>query len=97
MATRSNSSSSILVIILLIFTFPIWFGVGAALFGVIAGLFGAIIGIIGAIFGVLIAAITLPFRLVFGWHDWDFGFDWSPITWIVLLIIAALLVRRSNK
>lgn len=97
MSTRSNSSTSIFVIILLIFTFPIWFAIAAALFGAIAGLFGAMIGIMGAIFGVLIAAITFPFRLIFGWHEWDFGFHWSPITWVVLLVIAALIVRRSNK
>jgi hypothetical protein len=98
MTSRSGASgSSVLLIIIAIFTFPIWFAIGAAFFGIIAGLFGAAIGIVGAIFGILVAAISLPFKLIFGWGDWGFGFHWSPLTWFVLLIIAIIIVRRPNR
>lgn len=42
----SNKSTRILLIILLVFTFPFWIGI-------VAGLFGAIIGVLGGLFGVL--------------------------------------------
>ena len=97
MATRNASSSStVLLAIILIITFPIWFAVGAALFGVVIGLFGVVIGVIAALFGGLIALIALPFKLLFGWHS---GWHWFPhlhlngFVMIALFIVAALFVR----
>lgn len=97
MATRNASSSStVLLAIILIITFPIWFAAGAALFGVVIGLFGVAVGVIAAIFGGLIALIALPFKLLFGWHS---GWHWFPhfhhngFAMIALLIAAALIVR----
>ena len=103
MTTRNASSSStVLLAIILIITFPIWFAVGAALFGVVIGLFGVVIGVIAAIFGGLIALIALPFKLLFGWHS---GWHWFPhihyngFVMIALIIVAALIVRgrKSNR
>jgi hypothetical protein len=98
MPTRSNSTSTLLVIVLLIFTFPIWFSVGAALFGVIAGMLGAAVGIAGALVGLLAAAVALPFEVIFGWDNYHhISFDWNPSVWLALLVIAVFLVRRKNK
>jgi hypothetical protein len=92
---RSSPGSTVLIIIILIFTFPIWFSVGAALFGVMAGIVGALIGVVGAVFGLLVAAIALPFKLIFGWGRCDMGFDWHPAVWLLLLVVAAVLIRRK--
>ncbi len=92
---RSSSTSTVLIIIVLIFTFPVWFAVGAALFGVMAGIFGALIGVVSAIFGLFVAAIALPFKLIFGWSTCDVGFDWHPAVWLLLLVIAAVLIRKK--
>lgn len=97
MATRNASSSStVLLAIILIITFPIWFAVGAALFGVVMGLFGVAIGVIAAIFGGLIALIALPFKLLFGWHSgwyWFPHFHFNCFVLFAVFIVAALIVR----
>ena len=54
-----NSSTKILLIILLVFTFPIWIGV-------VAGLFGAVVGIIGGLFGIVVGLLATVFGLVVG-------------------------------
>lgn len=103
MATRNASSSStILLAIVLIITFPIWFAVGAALFGVVVGLFGAAIGVIAAIFGALVAVIVLPFKFIFGWGHWGWH-DWGPFhhdhngLWIIAFVIVVALIVRGRK
>lgn len=93
MSTRGSSTSTVLIIIVLIFTFPFWLALGGVLLGVVAGIFGAMVGVLGAIFGLLVAAIALPFKLLFGWGGCSFGFDWSPGIWLLLLIIAAVILR----
>jgi hypothetical protein len=105
MATRNESSSNhIMLILLLIITFPVWFGLAAGLFGIAAGIFGAIMGVFGAIFGVfgallggLVALIALPFKILFGgWHD---GWHWFPhlhfnaFVMIAIIIVVALIVK----
>lgn len=94
---RSSSSSNLLVAVILIFTFPIWVSLIAVFFGLVAGLFGAVIGIIGGIFGLTMGIIALPFKLLFGWGDWGCNVHWSPVMWVALLIVAALIVRGKNK
>ena len=98
MASRSDScSSTVLLGIILIITFPIWFAVGAVLFGVAMGLFGAAVGIIAAICGVMVAIIALPFKLLFGWGDWGWHgfphFHYNGFWLITLIVIAALIVK----
>jgi hypothetical protein len=108
MATRSaNSTSSALLLILLIFTFPLWFGLGAALFGVIIGLCAAAFGVVVAIFAAAVAIVTLPFKLLFGWSDggwddWGWHFHIGPhingFMIIAIVIVIALVIRsRDHK
>jgi hypothetical protein len=96
MSSRSQTSPVLLVLILVI-TFPIWITIGAVLFGVVAGLFGAVIGIFAGIVGVLIGALLLPFKILFGWGDW--GFHAHNHTYMILaaILIAALLIRRKRS
>lgn len=54
-----SQSTKILIIILLVFTFPIWIGV-------VAGLFGALVGILGAVFGVSVGLIGTAVGLLVG-------------------------------
>lgn len=100
MSTRTSSSSTtILVIIIMVLTFPLWIALGGAAIGIIAGLFGAMIGVIAALFGVVVGLISLPFKIFFGWGDWDWhgphfhhGF-----VWLALLIVAALIINKRKK
>ena len=100
MATRSQSSTILLVLILLI-TFPVWIAAGAVIFGILAGIFGAAIGIVAALVGVCIALITLPFEILFGisswgWHDWS-PFHHKGFFFIALIVIAVLIVQGRKK
>ena len=101
MAGRSSSNTVLLVLILII-TFPFWIAFGAAAFGIVAGLFGAAIGLVAAVFGIVLGVITLPFRLIFGWSDCC---DWSGFhvdgfnnyTLIAAVIIIGLLLTRRRR
>lgn len=56
---KMSKSNKILLIIILVLTFPIWIGVVAALFGVA-------VGIIGAVFGIVVGFLGAAFGLVVG-------------------------------
>jgi hypothetical protein len=103
MPAKSQTSVVLLVLVLLI-TFPIWIAAGGILIGMMAGLFGIIIGVFGAVVGALFALIALPFKLIFGGHHW--GIDgWDGFyhvhnkTYVIvaLILVVALLVRRKRR
>ncbi len=100
MSQRSQSSTLLLILILVI-TFPVWLVVGGVLFGVIAGVLGALIGVFGALLGGFFALLALPFKILFG--DWGildggiFHFRDNTLTIIAILILAALVVRRQRS
>lgn len=56
---KMDKSTKILLVIILILTFPIWIGV-------VAGLFGVAVGVIGALFGIVVGFIGAAFGLVVG-------------------------------
>jgi hypothetical protein len=96
MSTRTSSSgSTVFIVLLLIFTFPIWIGLAGglvgilagvfgAIIGVIAGIFGALFGVIGAVFGAIFGAIGSVFGAIFGVFDWNsYGiFDWFSYPYV---------------
>lgn len=98
----SNSTSSTLLIILLVITFPIWIGIAGGLIGLIVGLAGALIGIIVAVFSVIGSLLSGIFGAIFGVFDWGYGnfdfFDFSARKFIgVLLIIAVIAMIVQSK
>ena len=100
MATRTSSSAStVLIVCLMLFTFPLWIGLGAGLFGLVAGLIGGMIGIIAAMFGAVIGILVLPFKLLFGWGHggWFpfFHFHGFLLMAGIILLVALLLKKRS--
>ncbi len=106
--TMSKSASNALILILIIFTFPIWIGLAGGLFGLMMGLFGAFIGIVAGFFGLLggalgaiIGAIAEVFSWVFGgFFGWDYYPNISlprPLTLIVIVFVIALIVQSRKK
>lgn len=94
--------SSLLILLVLLVTFPIWVTVGGVLFGVAAGVFGAIFGVIAALFGVMIGLLVLPFKIIFG-GDWGFHdgglFYARDSTYVIITIIllTVLIMRREQS
>ena len=88
-----STSSTILIILILFLTAPIWLTVGGVFFGILAGIFGAIFGVIGGVFGGLMALITLPFRILF---DCDFHLPGRGIMILLCLVLLIAFVRRQR-
>ncbi len=100
----STSSTTVLMILILIITFPFWIAIGGVIIGLLAGMFGVALGLVGALFGGMIALVALPFKLLFGWSDWSCnfpfgfsGFHHNGFVWLALLILAALVISKRNK
>lgn len=99
-------TSSALFIIILVLTFPLWFGLGIGLFGLLVGLLGGMVGLIFGLIGGLIGAVAWVikgfFSLLFGWayaspFDFDgdfFDFNGWAVAAVVLLIV---LISRNKK
>ena len=92
-----SATSTVLIVLLLVFTFPIWLGIAGGILGVVAGVFGAIIGIFAGIFGAIAGIIGGIFGWVFDWH-WPFPgfFHWNFFTIVAIVLVIALL-SRSRK
>jgi len=101
MATKETSTSkTLLIVLILIITFPFWIAIGGLIIGLIGGIFGITFGLIGALFGGMMALIALPFKLLFGWGDWSCGipgFHGNGFVWFALLIFAVLVIARRNR
>ncbi len=78
----------VLIIIILILTFPLWIGI-------VAGLFGAMMGLTGAAIGIICALLGSGFGLTFGGLGMMIGgivtIAASPLEGIVLLGVGAIL------
>ena|SRR5688572_5959348 len=95
---QSKSSGSIVLIVLLIvFAFPIWIGLAAGLFGLVVGIFGAVIGIIAGVFGAIFGAIGGIFGWLFDW-SWPFNgfFHWNIFS-ILIIVLIVVLISRSRR
>ncbi len=104
MATRNSSSSNtLLIVLILVFTFPFWIAAAGICIGILGGVFGAVIGVIGAMFGVLISIIALPFKLIFGWGHWGWHDHWPHfhgngfITLAIIIVVLLALKSRGRR
>lgn len=104
-AKASSSTSNVLVIILLVLTFPLWIGLAGGLFGIVMGLMGAVIGIIAGVFGAIFGVIGAIFGGIFSIFDWDHNWHFPFIYHlsvfklfiIGMIIFAIVLVSRKGK
>jgi hypothetical protein len=99
---QSRTSSSVLIAILIILTFPIWIGLIAGAFGIVAGVFGAVFGIIGGIFGIIFGGLGAAFGWIFEdpffWPEhFHFGFLFGKIFLIAIVILLVVSVSRRRR
>jgi hypothetical protein len=103
----SKSTSTVLIAIAMILTFPIWIGLAGGVFGLIGGLFGIVIGVIGAVFGAIAGLIGAVFSgigwffdLIFGGiFGWDDHFFYPPrfLTLLALVLLVVFISRKQNQ
>jgi len=98
--TMQRTPTVLLVLILLI-TFPFWIALAAVVFGLVVGIFGGIIGLIGGIFGGIIGLIGGIFGGILGFDSWHWGSNWphfhfNKFVFFALLIIVALAIKKRQ-
>ena len=103
-----SRTPTILLVLILIITFPFWIALAAVVFGLMIGIFGGIIGLIGGIFGGVVGLIGGIFGGImgliggiFGFHSWHMGWDWpyfhfNKYVFFALIIIAALVINKRQ-
>lgn len=98
MGTRSATSTA-LIVCLVIFTFPLWIGIGAGLFGVIVGMAGAVFGIIAGILGAILGIVLIPFKVLFGWGHggWFPFFHFPGLLLVTIIVLLVLLIQRRSR
>ena len=108
-----SRTPTVLLVLILILTFPFWIAFAAVVFGLvvgifggimglIGGLFGGIFGLIGGIFGGIMSIIGGIFGAIFGFDSWHMGWDWphfhfNGYVFFALLIVAALVIKKRQN
>ena len=86
-----KATTTVLLVLILLITFPFWIALAAVVFGLVVGIFGGIIGLIGGIFGG-----------IFGFDSWHMGWNWphfhfNKYVFFALLIIAAIAINKRQS
>jgi MFS family permease len=97
-----SRTSTVLLILILVITFPVWIALAAVVFGLTVGIFGGLIGLVGGIFGAIMGLIGSLFGLIFGSPDLHFGWDWPDFhfnryVFFALLIVVALVISKRQR
>jgi hypothetical protein len=98
--------STLLLALIVLFTFPLWIALIAGGFGLLLGiiglLFGLFAGAFGLIFGMIGGILKAIFGGIFGWSNhWNFfsfpHFHLGGFEIAAIVIIIALVVSKRNK
>jgi len=104
----NKSTPSVLLIVVLILTFPIWIGLLGGAIGLVAGFFGLVIGLfaggvglVAGIFGGIVGGIASIFSWIFGWHvEGDFHpffFVFNPFLLFAVAVLIAIALRKRKQ
>jgi hypothetical protein len=101
MQTRTSSSTStVLIVLLVVLTFPLWIGLIGGLFGLIFGIFGAVFGIIAGVFGAVFGMIGSIFGWIFHWDapfNFHMGFLGIKAFTIIAVIFLVIYLARGRR
>jgi hypothetical protein len=93
---ESRGITTVIIVVLIVFTFPIWVEIAGGLFGLIIGLIGGVIGVIGGLVGAV--GRMIGGLLSWGFHPhWPFGFFHVHTFAILLIAVVIVLISRSRK
>ncbi|WP_133259520.1 hypothetical protein [Pseudochryseolinea flava] len=91
-----KSLSPLLIVVILLFTFPIWIGIVGGAFGIVGGVIGGFFGIITGIFGTIFGIIGGLFGWIFNWSiGWPFC--WDIEVWAIMAIVAAIIIASKSR
>jgi hypothetical protein len=96
--------STVVLVIIAIFTFPIWIGIAGGLFGAFFGILAGAIGLVVGIFAGIIGIFASIIGAIFGWDNHWGDFHWhhfSPhpgqAVLLVIFVVALGLALRSRS
>ena len=93
-----NSTSPILIAVIVLLTFPIWIGIIGGFFGVLGGIIGGIFGVITGIVGAIFGAMGSLFGWIFGWScGGPFGWFWNSEIYIILGIVLVIVLASKSR
>jgi hypothetical protein len=96
---QSRSTTTVLIAIIIVVTFPIWIGLVGGAIGIVAGVFGAMIGVFAGMFGAIFGLIGGFFGWLFDWH-WGgphfFHFPFFAGKMLIFIAIVVLLVMATK-
>jgi hypothetical protein len=96
--TANSSASTLLIVLLVILTFPFWIGIAGGLLGLVVGVFGGIVGALGSIIGALGSGLGHFFGGLFSWTHIGFPFVSIPKGLLIaVLILVVVLISKSRK
>ena len=100
--SSTSSGTTVLLLLIFIFTLPLWIGLAGGMIALFVGLLGGFFGLIGGIIGIVVSVIGGIFKAIFhgifGWGsmgDWP-HFHMNPYTWFAIVIIAALIINKRK-
>lgn len=100
MQSRSSntSTSTILIVVLLIVTFPLWIGIAGGILGGVIGIFGAVFGAIIGLFGAVFGGIMSLFGCLFSWnfHGPFVFWNTSILTIFTIILLFVILSKRRG-
>ncbi len=94
-----SSGTIVLIVIVMIFTFPFWIGLLGGLFGLVVGLIGGAFGIVAGVFGAVIGGIFSVIGSIFHWGGgpWNFHLGFISVKLFMIISIIALVVYLSRR
>jgi hypothetical protein len=91
-----DSTTHVLILVIIVLTFPIWIGIVGGVFGLVGGIAGGLFGLVTGMFGAVFRMIGI----LFGWlFDWSCGgpFGWWSTELMAVLAIALVIVLASRS
>jgi hypothetical protein len=103
---QKSGNTSLVIIALLVLSFPLWIALAGGLFGLLAGLFGLVIGLLAGAIGLvtgIISGIVGATAGIAGWlFNGSFNFDspvhiwFNPAVLFAIALVLALLFRKKK-
>lgn len=91
----TKSTTSALVVVLIVLTFPVWIGLAGGLFGLLAGLIGLMVGLFAGFIGLIAGLFDWIFDDSFS--VWPFQVVFNPFLLFVIAIVVALILRKRGQ